>query len=415
MDVIQSIKNGYITYSEKVFIYGIITFVLLMMVGKSYHVGEYLFVGLLILWGSVKLSRRDFHFVRTPLDFPILLFLVWILALIPFSVDPAYSLTEWRKTISKILMFYFLVNVVRTEQNVRDILFAFMIGVVALSVFGIVDHVVRGNSLFDRSSHAASLAGSATWFSIYLVMGIPFLWLFFQEREGKHGWYVAISFVLITVALFLSHIRGTWVAFLAQTIVFWLITIKNIKLKLAVVAVACGLILIGGYFFVYQTNPIQYSFLSFSSLKFRLDQWQIAVEQILDQPIVGYGYGNDIFMTVNETMNETTSALRNIPVEDLHIINSWLTLAYGIGLPGLTLFALIFFIIIRTAMAGSRERKGTFVGNFGFCIPIMIVGVVTAHTFGTTFAGSLAYLFWLLTGLYFALWLRRDAGGQVSP
>ena len=414
MNVIRSIKNGYIPYSEKVLIYGIMTFVLLMMVGESYHVGEYLFVGLLIFWGSVKLSRRDFHFIRTPLDFPILLFLVWILALIPFSVDPAYSLTEWRKTISKILMFYFLVNVVRTEQNVRDILFAFMIGVVSLSAFGIVDHVVRGNSLFDKSSHAASLAGTATWFSIYLVMGIPFLWLFFQEREGKHGWYVATAFVLIIVALFLSHIRGTWVAFFAQTIVFWLITIKNIQLKLAVVAVACGLILIGGYF-AYQTSPVQYSLLSFSSMQFRLDQWQIAVEQILAQPIVGYGYGNDIFLTVNETMNKTTSALRNIPVADFHIVNSWLTLAYGIGLPGLTLFALIFFIIIRTAMEGSRERKGTFVGNFGFCIPIMIVGVVTAHTFGTTFAGSLAYLFWLLTGLYFALWLRRDAGGQVSP
>ena len=66
-------------------------------------------------------------------------------------------------------------------------------------------------------------------------------------------------------------------------------------------------------------------------------------------------------------------------------------------------------------MEGSRDRKGTFVGHFGFCIPIMIVGVVTAHTFGTTFAGSPVYLFWLLTGLYFALRLRRDASGQASP
>ena len=89
---------------------------------------EYLFVGLLILWGSVKWSRRDFHFVRTPLDLPILLFLVWIVATIPFSVDPSYSLTECRKTVSKILMFYFVVNVVRNEQDVRQILLAFIGG-----------------------------------------------------------------------------------------------------------------------------------------------------------------------------------------------------------------------------------------------------------------------------------------------
>ena len=140
----------------------------LIVVAKLHHVVEYLFIGLLILWGSVQLSRRDFHFVRTPLDLPILLFLVWIVATAPFSVDPAYSLTEWRKTVSKILMFYFVVNAVRNEQDVRQILLAFMVGVGSLSAFGIVDYVASGHRLFSRGDYAASLTSAGQWFSSYL-------------------------------------------------------------------------------------------------------------------------------------------------------------------------------------------------------------------------------------------------------
>ena len=419
VEFVRSIKNVANVSPETVFRYGLMAIALLIMVSGLHHVVEYLFIGLLILWGSVKLRRRDYDFVRTPLDLPVLLFAIWILTTIPFSVDPAYSFVEWRKTVSKILMFYFVVNVVRNERDVRHILLAFMLGVVSLSTFGIVDHVMRGNSLFDKSSHMASLTPSATWLSIYLVMGLPFFWLFLQERKGRHAaWYIGLLFVIIVTALFLSHIRGTWVAFFAQLMAFGLIRVQNNWLKWGGMVVTCGLILAGGYL-VYQIDLVKptdtVSFLSLGSMKIRLDYWQIAVDQILTQPILGYGYGDYIFPKVNKTITEATIALAKRPMIDRNIHNAWLTLAYGVGLPGLALFAFVFFITIRTAIEDLRERKGAFVGNFSFCVLIMIVGVVTAHMFGNTFVGSLAYLFWLLTGLYFALRIHRDASRQTSP
>ena len=397
--------------------YGLMTLALLMMVAKLHHVVEYLFVGLLILWGSVKWSRRDFHFVRTPLDLPILLFLVWIVATIPFSVDPSYSLTECRKTVSKILMFYFVVNVVRNEQDVRQILLAFMVGVGSLSAFGIVDYVASGGSFFTRDSYAASLTSAGQWFSSYLVMAVPFAWLFFQEREERYATlYMGGFFVLIIVALFLSHTRGAWVAMFAQLTVVGLLRVPHKWQRWAIAVGLCLiLILVGGSLFmgfqdVLIHNVSGNSLLSFGSMNIRLNIWHVAVEQIVAQPLLGYGYGNHTFAKINE---ELPFKVGSFPTTHVH--NVWLSLLYEVGLPGFTLFAFVLFLISRTALLGWKEKGRTFVGNLGVCVLLLVVGIVTRNMFDNMFVGSLAYLFWLLTGLYFALRLRRDVSGQASP
>jgi len=135
-------------------------------VAKLSHAIEYLFVVLLILWVSVRIRKQDFHFKRTPLDLPILFFVAWILVTIPFAFDPSYSFAEWRKTILQVLMFYFVVNVIKNESQVKKILIAFVSGIVLMSVFGIIEHIAKGNSLFDKASHADSLTQSGQWFQV---------------------------------------------------------------------------------------------------------------------------------------------------------------------------------------------------------------------------------------------------------
>ena len=391
------------------------------MVTELHNLLEYLFIGLLIVWGSVKLRNRDFHFVRTPLDLPILLFVIWILVTIPFAIDPAYSFTEWRKTVLEILMFYFVVNVVSNETHVRHILLAFMLGVISLSAFGIVDHVVRGDSLFDKSSHAASLTSSGMWFSTYLVMGVPFLWLLFQEREGRHATlYIGLLFVMIMTALFLSHTRGAWVAFLVQLTVLGLMRAQHKWRTWGIVAVTCGVLLVGGALFkASQSNFPQLipnvPLSNFSNMQIRLDIWRIVLDQVLAQPLLGYGYGNHTFQKINEESNTLiTVGFRKYPLADFHVHNTWLSLAHEVGLPGLTLFALVLVVILRTALQGFQEGRGTFVENVGFCVLLSVVGMVTRNMFDAMFVGSLAYLFWLLTGLYFALRIHQETGGRAS-
>ncbi|MDA1302856.1 MAG: O-antigen ligase family protein [Nitrospirae bacterium] len=380
-----------------------------IMVAKLNHIIEYFFVGLLILWVGVKVRNRDFHLVRTPLDLPIFFFLAWILITIHFAVDPSYSFGEWRKTVLQILMFYFVVNVVKKEKYVRQIIFAFLLGVFLWSGVGIVDHLVRGDSLFDRSSHAYSLTASGQWFSTYLVVGVPFAWLLFRESEGRLAkLYLSISFVII-FALLLAHQRGAWLAFFAQLTGLWLICVRNKFLKWSIVPFIFGLILIGGFWIQEnQKSVVQHNHLAnLGSINLRLGVWQIAFEQILANPIMGYGYGNHTFQKNNEKRTDGSGN----DISEQHLHNVLLSMVYEVGLIGFALFALVIFRIIKTAYHGAKKLRGTFAGNLGLCVILLVIGVVTRNLFDNMLVGTLSYLFWLLIGMYFAIHVSSQRDG----
>ena len=302
MELIPEVKNLPKVDPEKVFTYGLMAIALVIMVTKLNHVIEYFFIGLLVFWIGVKIRNRDFRFVRTPLDLPILFFIVWILVTIPFAFEPGYSFAEWRKTLLQILMFYFVVNVINNEGQVKKILLAFVSGIVLMSLFGIMEHIVKGDSLFDRSSHADSLTQSGQWFSSFLVMGVPFIWLFFLERKERHfNLFVGSLLIIVIMALFLSHIRGAWLAFFAQLAVIFLIRIENKLVKWSVSVFLCGIVLIGLLMLdEYQIGvKIDNSLSNLRSMSIRFDTWEIAFEQIMVKPIFGYGYGNHTFQKIN--------------------------------------------------------------------------------------------------------------------
>ncbi len=93
----------------------------------------------------------------------------------------------------------------------------------------------------------------------------------------------------------------------------------------------------------------------------------------------------------------------SIPSIGMHLHNVFVSVAYGVGLTGFALFALIFLFLMKAAIQGGRVYRGTFVGNLGLCVLLMVVGVVTRNMFDNMFVGTLSYLFWVLTGLYFAI------------
>ncbi len=385
--------------------------IVLIMVAKLNHIIEYFFVGLLILWVGIKVRSRDFHFVRTPLDLPIFFFVAWILATSPFAFDPSYSFAECRKTVLQILMFYFVVNVVNTESQVRKILSAFLVGVVLLSIVGIAEYLWRGHSFFDRHSHADSLAASGQWFSSYLVMGVPFLWLFFQDStERKTIFFICIFLMLVLIALFFSHQRAAWLAFITQLAVLWIVFVRSKRVRWGLLATAFGLIFIGGQLYRENRDEIfqGVALSSFQSMNYRLDTWKLGFDQILANPLMGYGYGNHTFQKINE---EVVIASANSLFTELHLHNAFLSLAFEVGLIGFGLFAFIYSIIIKTAYHGAKNLRGTFVGNLGLCIILLVIGVVTRNVFDNMLVGTLSYLFWLLIGLYFALHVSSQSDG----
>jgi hypothetical protein len=144
---------GILAYLDKVLHYGLLAVAFSLPFVRLNHLNEYLFLSLLIVWLGRKLFTGSLDFEKTALGLPIFLFLGWVLLTVPFATDWFYSLGEWQKSIPRFLMFWFVVNVVKTERDIRGILHSFSIGLVLLAILRIgTFFLARGRPLLDEDA-----------------------------------------------------------------------------------------------------------------------------------------------------------------------------------------------------------------------------------------------------------------------
>jgi len=122
------------------------------------HIVETGFFVLLFVWILVQLKNGTLTWIKTPLDMPILLYVTWALICVPLAVDLDYSFGEWRKVVAQILLFYFVVQTVKTKHQMYSVFLAVIAGVVVLSVGEFIDYLGSGRSIWDIHYGAGPLS-----------------------------------------------------------------------------------------------------------------------------------------------------------------------------------------------------------------------------------------------------------------
>ena len=109
---------------------------------------------------------------------------------------------------------------------------------------------------------------------------------------------------------------------------------------------------------------------------------------MISHPLVGIGYGNNNFQPV----------LVDSPMGDspMHLHNTLLMMGVGSGMPALVLFSWIFVRLGAEYFPKKHGEKWTETETLKFCLGIVLVGFFCRNLFDYMFAGSLAYLFWIL-------------------
>jgi O-antigen ligase len=122
----------------------------------------------------------------------------------------------------------------------------------------------------------------------------------------------------------------------------------------------------------------------------RLKVWKLGFDEMVRHPLVGIGYGNKVFQPVlmNTPMRETPMHLHNAP----------LMVGVGTGFPGLLLFLWIFIRLGWTLIPQKIPRQWKNPESLRLCFGIVLLGFFFRNLFDYMFAGSLAYLFWILMG-----------------
>jgi len=357
------------------------------------HVQEYVFLSLFLTGCSAAYGEGRRIIVPSAMHLPIVLWLGWILLSVPYALDPAYSFSEWRKIVVKVLWFYWVTLVLRHsefEDMPRKVLTAVAVGSFLISGYALMDFVQRGGTGADRLIRARAPSSDYNWLSSYLVMSIPLaiVGLLSSSRRLTATLFGGVTMVTLLAQL-LSYTRAGWLALLSQGLAAGIYLRRFALISGFLFALVIGV----AFVTVIVRPPYHQDTQDTWTLEARLAVWSLMLHEIQQHPLMGIGYGTNTFMMRFGDRPETTKA------QGSH--NLFLMTAMGSGVPAVTFLIWLFAVGIRECLHVARRSTDPFTSALGLAVALMIIGVMVRNLFDVMFLGSLACLFWLLlaTGL----------------
>ena len=362
---------------------------------------EHTVIVLIVLCLGVCAVERTSPWVRTPLDLPLWVFMVWVLCTIPFATDPAYSFAEWKKFVAQAGVYYWALLVLTRCRNARlprQVLQALVTGAALLACYALVEFVQRGGTWRDRFVRARAYGSDYNWLSTYMVVAIPVAGSLLAM--GRVVWIrvtQGLALILAGAAQLFSYTRGGWVGHAAQGVTLALM-IGGRRLAFG----ALGLLaMIGAALMVASHSGIQTDTVDAKTVDTRLVVWAIGLKEVAQHPLVGIGFGNNSFIKkfpqyAAEKQDQLPQGERIIPA--MH--NTFLMVTLGSGIPALLSFVWIFAALLRRLIPLRQPERYVQAGRLmALGIGLAVIGLAVRNLFDYMFMGSLAHIFWLLAAV----------------
>ena len=366
--------------------------------------GFLILLALLVLWCAA--NRRSF-FTRTPLDIPLLAFVIWVAITIPFATFPAYSLKEFGKLLQQGLIFYVVLFFFRDGLCRSRLLWALVGSLFIVSAYGVEQFIemligLRGLDHTGNPYLLESVMPGEVWLTTYLVLLVPLSLSLavFEHRPWPRAFYVATG-CLALMCLLGTFSRAGLLALLCEIwAMAWLLSRRTALLAAAVSSLL--VVVVAGTLQYYDVRTIPGTAIHLrvgeGTLVHRLDIWKFSATELAAHPFVGIGYGKDNFRLVYGGLPEKVKP-GHTPIYTVGTHNTFLDIALGTGLPGLVLFAWVFKRLLSTVLTqfhGTEDRaeKAIYLG-----VGVGVIGLMIRLLFDHMLIGTLALQFWVLVAL----------------
>ncbi|MEQ5238598.1 O-antigen ligase RfaL [Proteus terrae] len=270
-------------------------------------------IGATALWYLVRDFKAICKIFKNNLSFSLLFLLLVIGYSIVISVEPSISIKEINKPIlNGLLLFAITFPIVLYKEKPADIakmvMVAFVIGLLVIMVKELVQYYLEyQKGILPFTVESLLIHRETSYALLFFFPVILALWVI-KKRNSIINWLlltiISLSFIFIMLG---TLARGAWVALAISTL---LILIINRQWLLMIISVlACSLLLISATNL--PTNPVISKLLQHkltqtnSGLRFDNGTQGAALDLILEQPIKGYGYGNQLYHNVyNERVKD---------------------------------------------------------------------------------------------------------------
>lgn len=348
-----------------------------------------------------------------PIDMPIIFYVTVIIISTITSIDPSGSFRDLAIHLTSIGFIFVIVNNINTKKDFNILIVFLVISATLVAIYGfyqykvgveIEDKWVDAVNNPDVKTRIYSVFGNPNIFAEYLIMIIPIsLSLFwFSKKVHKKAIFLVTSLILI-LALVLTLSRGGWVGFAFGMFVFVLLIEK--RLLLSIIPLGLGAI----YFLPSSILNRILSIFNFadSSNAYRIKMWNITLDIIKDNWLVGVGFGHLPFKATFETY------IRTMPTYHAH--NTYLETMAEMGILGFIIFIIFIFVLFKYSIKKLVKGKDNY-------IRIMATGVlsglaaVLAHgaVENVLYIPRIIITFWILVSLILALMRISDKLPEVN-
>jgi O-antigen ligase len=333
----------------------------------------------------------------------LLLFLGWTLLSVTWAQDPSAALIQDGGYALGIGLFFIVFTAVHERKQLPLFMGILLAGAVASALYGFVAAAPSGSSTLgadrlssylDPNELAAILVPAAA-----LSVGIGALWA--KSPGIRLAAYAAGVFCL--VATFLTVSRG---GLIALAVALFAAVLFGGRWRLRIVVLTVVTALLGVYYIAAIAPPqardriLQTTQGQQQLMEGRTTIWQIGWRMAQANPVKGVGSGNFPIVSRRYVL-QPGEVLRSDLIIDTPKVahNIYLEILAELGVVGLSLFLVIAFFSVRSALLAARRfnaRDDPAAELLSRCLAVAILGMLTASFFISI---ELDKHLWLLLGL----------------
>ena len=343
---------------------------------------------LLVVW--LIRNFDDLRVAKTPLNLPVLAFILWSLASLIWAHNRYEVFVRWSQWAACALAFFLVVNNFDKKKCVQLLNAVVVVGFLT-AIVGIIQHLFKVDWI-EQAAPPAAMFANRNMAAQVVVAALP-LALLIPGNTKKPYFIFLIVFPMLAFVYFTKS-KSAWIAIAAEIVAFVFIYLvyRNKRSAAAYFTgmVAMMVVLVGIYLY------IATGILATGSPEPRIAIWKNTVEMIKEKPVFGYGLGNHkIFyplfhrkVVVEKLFSEETQ------LENVH--NDFLQTGAELGIVGLIILGWAGFLILRIA----RKYKELPV----FAVVVAITGVLVNAFFSFSFQRAIPPYFLMIFVAVLSVW-----------
>ena len=313
--------------------------------------------------------------------YAVFLFL-WAVLLVPFSVWPGGSFGEiFDVFIKALIIFWLLGRVVNSVQRLSTVAWMLSLMSIPLSLSAVLAFLQGGMGNVELThgweritGYQAGLTGNPNDLALMINLTLPLtVGLMLSVRRRVAGVLLALVALLDVIAVVLTYSRGGFITLMVIVGSYLVCLTGRARIGLVMIVIAIGLVAVpmipSGYWSRIGTiTDIQAD--RTDSAQQRWGDMIDATHLIAAHPVIGVGAGMD-FLALNAVRGKTW----------VHVHNIYLEYAVDLGIPGLLLFLLLYYRVLKSAskarrLAAGRVEHATFYRlSEGIWIALIAFGV----------------------------------------